>query len=450
MDRREFLKSATLATAAGATATLAETRSIAQPAQPIAAPAAGVKLGEPHMQRWADERWLLDNIIRTNGIDWDQPRTAGLASACGPESQADLAGIRSRVQKFADISPAFEAVARRREAIARAAEEAKNLITARDNYYMAAQYWASAQWPIDRTDDRNMALNQKKRDCYTAYGRLADHYVEAVWLPLPSGQRFPAWFHLPPNYSGGRLPAVVSIPGMDGFKERSVSLYGDRWLARGVAVLAIEGPGQYECPVLGIHVNIPAWTAAGRAAMNWLAARADVDSQRVGIVGASFGSLFATICAGSDARYHAVAVSATCLEPGCHTIFQEASPTFKKRFMYMSGMTDEAAFDQFRQSLTWEGYAEKIKAPYLCIAGEADELCPLRHTERMLRAMTAPRNLVVYADSRHSVGNVPSTTLGPSPSSLVADWMMKRFAGQALASERWFVDATGRIAKTPL
>ena len=50
-----------------------------------------------------------------------------------------------------------------------------------------------------------------------------------------------------------------------------------------------------------------------------------------------------------------------CHEPGCHTIFQEASPTFKKRFMYMSGITDEAEFDKMRQGMTWEGHADKVK-----------------------------------------------------------------------------------------
>ena len=39
-----------------------------------------------------------------------------------------------------------------------------------------------------------------------------------------------------------------------------------------------------------------------------------------------------------------------CHEPGCHTIFEEASPTFKKRFMYMSGITDEAEFDKMRRA----------------------------------------------------------------------------------------------------
>ena len=449
MDRRDFLKSATLATAATAATAGAAMAADDAGAQTQAIPAAG-RQGEPRMRRWNEQRWMLDNVIRANGMDWDQPRSVYLSAPCGPEAAADFAAIRARIQKFADCSPAFEAAARRREARAKDAEQAKDLVTARENYFIAAIHWGAAQWPFDENNDENIAFNKRKRECYGAYARLADHKVEEVWIPLASGHKLPGWFHLPPKYSGGRIPAVVAVPGMDSFKESSVAMYGDRFLDRGIAVLAIDGPGQYESPVLGIYVTAPAWEEAGRAMMNWLVARADVDPQRVGISGNSFGSLFSTIAAGAEPRYRAIAVSATCLEPGCHTIFQEASPTFKKRFMYMSGILDETVFDDFRKSLTWEGYAEKIRSPYLCIAGEADELSPLVHTERMFKAMQAPRQLVVYQDSRHSVGGVPSATLGPFPPVLVADWMTKRLSGDNLQSERWFVDAAGRVTKTAL
>ena len=33
------------------------------------------KRGEPHVRRYEEQRWLIDNIIRANGIDWDQPRS---------------------------------------------------------------------------------------------------------------------------------------------------------------------------------------------------------------------------------------------------------------------------------------------------------------------------------------------------------------------------------------
>jgi dienelactone hydrolase len=407
------------------------------------------KRGEPQVRRFNAQRWLLDNVIRANGIDWDQPRSLYLNAPCGVEANADFAGIRERVKKMADIGPAFAAVARRREAKAAAARAADHPVTARDNYFMAAIHWAAAQWPYDQNDEANIALNQKKRECYAAYAALADHRVEPVWIPFRD-KAIPAWFHLPPGYQGGRLPVVISIPGMDSFKEAMVALYGDRWLNRGIAVLAIDGPGQYEAPMLGLYFSTEAWVETGPAVVDWLAARPEIDAGRIGVTGTSFGSFFGTILTAHEPRARACAVMSVCHEPGCHTIFQEASPTFKKRFMYMSGITDEGEFDTFRNTITWEGHADKIRTPYLCVAGEAEELSPLEHSERLVAALNGPKQMVVYQDSRHSVGNVPSANLGPFPPILVADWMADRLAGKPFPSERWYVTSSGQIEKTPL
>jgi len=116
--------------------------------------------------------------------------------------------------------------------------------------------------------------------------------------------------------------------------------------------------------------------------------------------------------------------------------------------MWMAGYGDEAKFDEFCETLTWEGHAEKIRVPYLCVAGQSDELSPLAHTERLLKTLQCPKRLVIYQDSRHSVGNVPSANLGPTPAVLVADWMQARLDGKPFASERWFVEASGRVEKT--
>ena len=409
-----------------------------------------VRKDGPVTRRWTEQRWLLDNTIRAVGMDWDQPRSTYLASPCGPEAGADFAMIRQRITKLADASPTFETVARRRQAKAEAAEQSGDLVTARENYFMAAVHWGAAQWPLDTNDEQNRGYNASKRACYTKYAALAAHRVEAAWIPLPGGQQLPAWLHLPPGYQGGRLPVVVSLPGMDSFKEIGVAMYGDRWLSRGMAVLALDGPGQYESPVLGIYFSMPAWMATGPAVVDWLTGRPEIDPGRIGLSGNSFGSFFGTIAAAHEPRIRAVSVSAVCHEPGFHTIFEEASPTFKMRFMYMSGITDEAEFDELRESMTWEGHAERIRAPYLCVAGEFDELSPLEHTERLMRTLQGPKRLVVYQDSRHSVGNVPATNLGPFPPVLMADWMAATLAGKPFASEKWYVEATGRIVKTPL
>jgi dipeptidyl aminopeptidase/acylaminoacyl peptidase len=237
---------------------------------------------------------------------------------------------------------------------------------------------------------------------------------------------------------------------MDSFKEMGVAMYGDRWLSRGLGVLALDGPGQYESPVLDIYFSMAAWIATGTAAVDWLTARPEVDAARIGLSGTSFGSFFGTIAAGHEPRLRAISVAAVCHEPGFHTIFEEASPTFKQRFMYMSGITDETKFDELRRTMTWEGHAARIRAPYLCVAGEFDELSPLAHTERLMKTLGGPKRFVVYQDSRHSVGNVPAANAGPFPPILMADWMLATLNGASFPSEKWYVEASGRIVKTPL
>jgi dienelactone hydrolase len=433
MDRRRFIRSALIGTGAAA---------VGGPSLALAEAE-----GAATTRRFTEQRWTLDNIIRANGIDWDQPRSIYLSAPCGVEANADFAAIRARVQKMADIGPAFESTAKRREAKAREAETEGNRITARDNWFMAAVHYGAAEWPYDDSGQQHIELHKKKRDCYANYARLADHKIEAVSIPF-KGKSIPAWFHLPPGYNGGKVPTIIVVPGMDSFKETSVALANDRWMQRGVAVLAIDGPGQYESPLLGVYVSMQNWVDAGPVLVDWLLQRPEVDGQKIGVTGTSFGSFFGTILAANEPRVAATAVISTCLEPGCHTIFEEASPTFKKRFMWMSNYTDEKKFDEFVKTLTWEGHVEKMRNPYLVVAGEADELSPLEHTERMIKTMTGPRQLVVYADSRHSVGNVPAANLGPFPPVLVADWLTARLAGKPFKSERWFVEPTGRIAKT--
>ncbi len=77
MDRRQFLHATgVITTAVGSSgALLTAARAQASERHPV---------GAPVMRRFDEERWVLDNLIQANGIDWDQPHTAILLRACGP------------------------------------------------------------------------------------------------------------------------------------------------------------------------------------------------------------------------------------------------------------------------------------------------------------------------------------------------------------------------------
>jgi hypothetical protein len=107
-----------------------------------------------------------------------------------------------------------------------------------------------------------------------------------------------------------------------------------------------------------------------------------------------FGSFFATILTARELRIAATAVLAWCLEPGHHTIFEEDSPTFKKRFTWMSNYTDEAKFNEFVKGLTWKGHAEKIIQTLFGYWRRGRQAVPLRYTEEMIGMMNGPGQLV--------------------------------------------------------
>ena len=54
--------------------------------------------GEPKVQRWTSQRWALDNVLRSVGIDWDQPRSFYLNAACGIEGGADFGAVAVSVR----------------------------------------------------------------------------------------------------------------------------------------------------------------------------------------------------------------------------------------------------------------------------------------------------------------------------------------------------------------
>src|SRR5262249_29736596 len=134
--------------------------------------------------------------------------------------------------------------------------------------------------PTTTPDHSTLSFTTKSGNAFRTM--LADHKIEAVSIPFKT-KSIPGWLHLPPGYSGGKVPVVIAIPGMDSFKEVNVALANDRWMQRGVAVLSIDGPGQYESPLLGVYVSMQNWIDAGPAVVDWLLGRPEIDSQKIGV-----------------------------------------------------------------------------------------------------------------------------------------------------------------------
>ncbi len=402
------------------------------------------------MKRWQEQRWLLDAVIRTVGMEWDQARLGYMSAPGGSEAVMEFRMVGGRVKKVADIEREFVRAAKRRQARAEAYEAAGRTISAGENYFIAMLLWASARWPIFEISDRLIELEENMNHCYAKYIPHAAHPIEAVRVALGDAA-MPAYLHLPRKPEAGeRFPCVLSIDGMDACKENMVAMYGDNLLKRGIAVLAIDGPGQGECCSIPIHVTETNHKDAAVAAVDWLCAHPQIDPENICVRGTSFGTYFGTLAAAAlGDRIKGAALTGICQEPGCNTIFNMASPSFKLRFMFMAGFEDEDEFDQFIAAFDLRKCAGDITAPYMVLAGEDDQLSPIEHTHELFGHITAPKRLVVYEGANHGLNEGMSVQLGENRAVMMSDWYLDRFKGRPMASEKAYIDSTGRMHAEP-
>ena len=387
-------------------------------------------------RRMADQKWSFDKIIQATGVDFFWPMTEETLCTVGMDASADIRRLRQRVKKADDISRECALVAAKREAMAKKSEAEGHFITARDNYFTAAAFYTMAQGPIHEDDNAlNLLYSSRKDDCYDKFVKYGPRPIERVEIPF-EGTSLPGILHLPAKNSE-KVPCIVHLGGMDMFKEMFNPVYGDKFLERGMAVLTIDGPGQNEARITRrICVTADNFVPAGKAAMDFLIGRPEIDSEKIGIVGVSMGSFWSLQIAAHDQRYKAASGFYVCHEPGMNTIFNLACPIFKDRFMWMAGYEDEQKFDEFAEKLSLKGLGAKIECPTLIVAGEDDELSPIENSYRLFDDIKAPKNNVVFKGEFHGVSD------NWDVKTMIADWLRDRFDGRPFESGRIYMDST--------
>jgi dienelactone hydrolase len=269
------------------------------------------------------------------------------------------------------------------------AAAADHNITAGHNYMRAGNYYYSAERFVPPGDEK-IGIYRKALRCYQDGLRRLHPNVEFVDVPY-EGKALAAYFMKAPGVSG-RAPTVVLFDGMDNCKEMSVIFAGLDFAKRGINTLAIDGPGQAESLRLRNIPSRPDYEVAGAAAYDYVASRADVDSERVAVMGYSFGGYHAPRVAGMDKRF-AAGVAFGAMHWDMHAwqadiksrLARDPKLSFSSEFQFrwVIGAPDNPTALEWAKRFTLEGVAERIECPFLVVHGENDRIVSLEEAQTL-------------------------------------------------------------------
>jgi dienelactone hydrolase len=250
--------------------------------------------------------------------------------------------------------------------------------------------------------------------------RAADRAMgRALALTEPSavrveGASFAGWLRRPAV--AGPAPVVVVVPGLDSAKEEFHAV-ADALLARGVAVCAIDGPGQ----------GVMATALAPRAdfqrvvgeVLDALVGRPGVDVSRAGVLGLSLGGYYASVAAAYEPRLRAaVAVS------GPYRLHWEGLPLFvTDTLTRRCGGVREAR--EFARRVDLTDTAPRVGCPLLVVEGGTDDI-PGVTGGTALAAAAPDAALLSVPHGDHLLGNCRPEWLPRT-----ADWLTARLAPAA-------------------
>jgi dipeptidyl aminopeptidase/acylaminoacyl peptidase len=206
------------------------------------------------------------------------------------------------------------------------------------------------------------------------------------------------------------------VCGLDSCKEET-GAYEAPFLARGIATLAFDGPGQGEAEDdFAIRGN---YETAVKAVVDSIETRPDVDSSRIGLWGVSLGGYYAPRAAAFEPRLKACIALSGPYDFGA--AWDGLPELTREAFRVRSHCATQADAKRNAATLTLEGVASRIACPMFIVTGKLDRVVPWRDAERLAREVKGPCELLVIEDGGH-VANNRGYRWRPQS----ADWMAER------------------------
>ncbi|WP_460274433.1 alpha/beta hydrolase family protein [Celeribacter sp. ULVN23_4] len=196
---------------------------------------------------------------------------------------------------------AWGELAQRLQERAEAADAKGNTISASTGYLRASTYWRCALlYYSDFEDPRMKDYAVASMKCYKRYLDLSGYPGE--YVEFPYGDSFlPGYFYRSP-VAGEKAPLLIITPGRDTFADDTRWVY-EGALQRGIHCLVYDGPGQGFALRLNGLTFRPDWENVVTPMLDLALEKfPEIDADRIGAMGLSFGGFLTPRVAAFDKR----------------------------------------------------------------------------------------------------------------------------------------------------
>jgi dienelactone hydrolase len=273
-------------------------------------------------------------------------------------------------------------------------ENEQSFISARRTYLRAFNYLRTAEFFMGLGDDRKIPTYLKTREAFLRAIQYFDKKPLQVQVPF-EGSFLPGYLFAPENVENP--PMMIMFGGLDSLAEELYFGISQHLNERGIALLAIDGPGQGAALRLNhIHSRYD-YNVAGTAVLDWSLEnlKDQVDTSRIGIMAVSMGGYMSARCAAFEPRFKICAVYGAVWS--YHEIWKNRPDNHPLAAIvqHIVGGKDMQETRELLKGFTLEGVAEKISMPTYILHGGDDKQNFVENAYQLDKALTVEHVLEV-------------------------------------------------------
>jgi len=322
----------------------------------------------------------------------------------------DFEEVTAGIERWEDWCRAWSARAAIHEVLGRTTLADGYQRSAGEHLTRAAVCYHFAKFVFVVDYEQMKAAHRKAVECRNLSLPLIDPPGERVLIPY-EGKSLVGNLRKPAGVVGP--PVVVMCMGLDSTKEEMDS-NESVFLARGMATLAFDGPGQgegeYDFAIRGDYEVVV------KAVVDYVETRRDVDASRIGLWGVSLGGYYAPRACAFEKRIKACIALSGPYEWA--DFFDRLPDLTRNTFQVRSKSPNEVEARKRAATLSLKDVASNITCPLFIVAGKLDGIVPWQEGERLAAAASGPVVRCFIEDGNHVANNRAYRYRSQS-----ADWM---------------------------